>query len=103
MTDESIYYLFLWFVAAIAGVSRSVHNGDYKDMKHVVAVSFMSGLLAFAVVAISGGRFGDEDFNPVFYLGVASIVGLSGREQTQIISAIWKRIIGTMDNSTPPA
>ena len=95
-----IEYLFIvWTVGCLSGVSRCLYDGDHKGTSHAFFVGLFSGFLALAVVATLG-NVGHSDFNPTRWLGVGAIIGLSGREQTDIISFMWRRVLG--DNDAKP-
>lgn len=90
---EVIYFSIVWLVSALAGVSRCIYNGDYKSVGNCVAVACVSGFLGFAVVSFVVGDPGQPDFDPVFYVGLAAIIGLSGKNQTELIEIVWRAII----------
>lgn len=92
--EEILYCVTIWILAAMCGASRCVRNGSFKSLWHLVSVASVSGFTGFAVVAISGSRYGDADFDHLFWMGVACVVGLAGKEQTALISAVWRGVIG---------
>ena len=100
--DLVLYYSCVGAVSALAGVFRCVHNGDFQSVSHCISVAGVSGFLGFGVVALVAGDPGQPDFNFVFYLGIASIIGLAGREQRELISIIWKGTISRLLNHEPP-
>lgn len=99
-SSEAIFYLLAWFVASMAGVSRQLSLVDTISCRHLFAVALNSGFLGFAVVAFSirvaGGFVGSE----FYYLGIAAVVGLAGKEQEQIVSLLWSRVIGKKDTKS---
>lgn len=94
--DQILYFVFVWSVSAAAGVCRCVHNGDYRSLSHGASVAGVSGFLGFAVVALLCDDYSRDDFNPVYYLGIAAIVGLAGKEQTELITIIWRGFVGKL-------
>ena len=92
------YFVSVWFVAALAGISRCVRNGDYKSVAHLVAVASVSGFLGLGVVALVAKDYDSTDFNGVFFIGIAAIIGLGGKEQLQMIEMLWKFILGKFSN-----
>lgn len=99
MYFEFKYLLIVWAVGCLSGISRCLYDGDHKGTAHALCVGLFSGFLALAVVATLGD-VGHSDFNPTRWLGIGSIIGLSGREQTDIISFMWRRVLG--DNDAKP-
>jgi hypothetical protein len=94
-SSEAIFYSLAWFIAALAGISRQLSLVDRVTCRNVFAVGVNSGFLGFAVVAFSirmGGGYVGTEF---YYLGIAAVVGLAGKEQEQIVSILWTKIIGT--------
>ena len=99
------YFVAVWLVAALAGVSRCVHNGDYQSFVHCVAVAAMSGFLGFSIIAIIAGNPSQPNFNHMLYLGLSALCGLSGKNQTEFITAARQAVIraflsGTTENKT---
>lgn len=93
-SSEAIFYLLSWFVAALAGVSRQLSLVDTITCRNCLAVGVNAGFLGFASVAIfvraAGGFIGTE----FYYLGIAALIGLAGKEQEQIVSILWAKILG---------
>jgi hypothetical protein len=89
----------VWAIGSLCGVSRSIHNGSYRSWTHCGSVGFVSGFLSFGIISIMANDIGSVDFNPIYYFGVATIVGLAGPEQTEIISLTWRTFIGRMTNN----
>ena len=96
MDQTTIYFGTVWLTAAAAGVSRCVRNGDWQSLTNCAAVFSVSGFLGFAVVALATDHR-QSDFSHVYGLGIAAVVGLAGREQTQLISIMWRSLIGKID------
>jgi hypothetical protein len=93
-SSEAIFYILTWFISAMAGISRQLSLVDRITCRNVFAVGVNSGFLGFAVVAFSirvGGGYVGTEF---YYLGIAAVVGLAGKEQEQIVSILWARIVG---------
>jgi hypothetical protein len=94
-SSEAIFYLLAWVVAAMAGISRQLSLVDVVTCRNIFAVGLNSGFLGFAVVAFSirvaGGFVGTE----FYYLGIAALIGLAGKEQEQIVSLVWSKFMGT--------
>lgn len=91
--EELLFCATIWFLAAICGASRCVRNGSFKSIWHLASVASVSGFTSFTVVAVSGARYSDPDFNHMFWLGIACLVGLAGKEQTKLISVMWQGIL----------
>jgi len=88
------FLLSIWAVSSVAGLFRCLRNGDYQSFRDVCAVALCSGTLGFAIVALIVGDPRDPNFNPIKFFGIAAIIGLAGKEQTIIISALWRAVVG---------
>ena len=95
---EVLFFVIVWVVAALAGVSRCIYNGDFQSIHHCAAVASVSGFLGFAVCASVSGNPNQPDFNPTFYVGLSAIIGLSGKNQTELIEIVWRGIIDRLVN-----
>ncbi len=96
MGEAIAYFATIWIVAALAGVSRCVHNGNYRSLGHTCSVAGVSGFLGLGVVAMLCGDYFRDDFDTVYYLGVSSVIGLAGKEQTELITIIWRSPIARL-------
>ena len=92
-TEESVYLVCVFLVAAVAGASRCVRNGDYNSIGNLISVAAFSGMLGFGVVAIMLGDIANGTNRSTLHLGVAAIIGLAGKEQSQIVSRFWQSIL----------
>ena len=94
-TFPFLYCLTVWAVGAIAGGARCVRNGDWQGWPNFVSVFIVSGCLGFGIVAVSTNPSGPH-FNPIRGLGIATIIGLAGKETDQIISMAWQQFLGKL-------
>ena len=92
------YFVSVWLVASLAGISRCVRNGDYKSMAHLISVASVSGFLGLGVVSLIARDYDHDEFNGVFFIGVSAIIGLGGKEQLAMIGILWKFILGKFSN-----
>lgn len=88
-----IYYTSVFAVAALAGTFKCVNNGDFRSVSHCISVAGISGAFGFGVVSVVGHDYNHPDFNPVLYLGISTLVGMAGRQQTAILDAILKTLL----------
>lgn len=94
-----MFWSALWGFAAAAGIARTLRDSDYDDIASLVSVGLFSGLVGFGVVAVwvssAGGHSGAE----LRYLGLATLLGLSGKEHDRIVRYI---ITSTLDRLGVP-
>jgi len=95
---EILFGTAVFVLGSLAGMSRCVHNGDWESISHTLSVGGVSGFLSYGVVGLVANDVGSAGFETTYYLAIASIVGLAGKEQTRLISMLWRttltRLIG---------
>jgi hypothetical protein len=92
--SEVVFYLCVYGMAFLSGCSRVLLSGPTVSCRNVFAVGLNSGFLGFAVVAIlcrNSNAFVGVEF---FYLGVAAVMGLAGKEQDRVVSILWRNLLG---------
>lgn len=87
---EVIYYAVVFLVGFLSGVSQTLRERNYISCRHVVNIGLCAGFLAFAVVTFVDGHLNDRAGDEFFYLGIASLIGLSVKYQDQIIRSAWR-------------
>jgi hypothetical protein len=92
--NEIVFYLCVYGMAFLSGCSRLLVSSAIVTCRNLFAVGLNSGFLGFAVVSIlcrTSESFAGSEF---FYLGVAAVIGLAGKEQERIISILWQGLLG---------
>ena len=90
---DTLYFSLVFTIASTAGISRSFYNGNYGGCWQCVCVGMVSGFFGLGVVAVCWDHVGISDAaRAVFYLGLASLIGLAGKEQTEYISMVNRAI-----------
>jgi hypothetical protein len=87
---EIQFYAAILVVSALAGAFRSFRDSDYKSIGSFLGLCGCSGFLGFACVALLCGVNGAASGRELYYLGIASVVGLLGKEQDQLIRFLVK-------------
>ena len=101
--NEIIFYLCVYGMAFLSGCSRLLVSSAIVTCRNLFAVGLNSGFLGFAVVAIlcrTSESFSGSEF---FYLGVAAVMGLAGKEQDRVVSLLWRSLLskfGVEDNAS---
>lgn len=85
MLTEWQFWSLCWALSAAAGVARALRDSDYDDLVSLVSVGLFSGLFGFAMVAIWVGSRGGHIGNEFRYLGLATLLGLLGKEQDKLV------------------
>lgn len=94
MESALIFNLVCIFaVAAIAGISRCLRNGDFQSIGHLLAVASFSGCLGFGIVCLLLNRDDPVANFRTWHLGVSTFAGLAGKEQTALIDLFLKKFL----------
>jgi hypothetical protein len=95
MDSEILLFASVFGVAAGAGLTRVIHNGQFVSVGNCIGVAGMAGFLGFTVVAVCpaivagcGGAIPKQIDEPMLYLGISAGVGILGREVFLIIKSI---------------
>lgn len=92
-TVEVVYYVVVWLLAFIAGLSRTIRDNTYERWWNGVAIGFTGGFYGFSVVTIlshygpSVGSFGWG------YIGLAVVIGSLGKEQDKVMRWVFVKAI----------
>lgn len=92
-SEKIIYYIAAWAIGSTAGLIRAGYDGHDGSAWHLVCVAGVSGFLCFSIVALAQWQFGADGVDGVGYIGIGSLVALSGKEATRYISAINRMIL----------
>lgn len=84
-TVEVIFYVVLWLLAFIAGVTRSVRDRTCQCWWDCLSVGMVGGLYGFATVTILG-YYGPPIVSFGWgYIGLAVVIGSLGKEQDRVM------------------
>lgn len=78
------FYSVLFAVAFSATVAREVRDGDWSSCWHLMGFGSTAGFLSVGVVGILGPNVSDGAFSPWYWVGIAALLGLVGKEQDKI-------------------
>lgn len=82
---EAAFYGGSFAIGCAAAVCRMVHERSHRDGRDLVAISVQGGLWSFGVIGILGHFYPSVVTSYWFGLGVASFVGLGGKEQDKYL------------------
>lgn len=89
---ETVYYSAVFVVGFLSGISQTLRDRTALGVSHCINVGLCSGFLSFAIVAVADGDNSARNGHEFFFLGVAAIVGLSGKYQERILRKVWSHI-----------
>lgn len=92
-TAEAIYYVCVWIVGALAGLSRSLRDDSINTCRNFVGIGCCSGFLGFAVVGVYDWTRGGGGFSLWGGIATSALIGLAGKEQDNLIRLVWKSTI----------
>jgi hypothetical protein len=90
--SEVLYYVAVFVVAFLAGISQTLRDNTWGSFWNGLSVGLCSGFLAFAIVSFLDRPPGSRAGHEFYYLGIAALVGLSGKFQDRIIQALWSKL-----------
>jgi len=102
--DETLFFIVSWLIGCLASAVRSVRDGCVVDYCNLLAGSFAGGFFAFGTVSILLRYDSVGNSDRWFYLGVAALVGLLGKEQdkySRIILSKLLKTLGLTDDNRP--
>lgn len=89
----AVFWGAVWLSAYLAGYSRNLRSQHNINHRECLRSSLFSGFLGFATVSLLRVMWPDYSTNGWHYVGVASLVGLLGREQERILSHIANKVM----------
>ena len=98
-TVEVVYYVVVWTLAFVAGLSRTIRDNDYRCWWDCLAIGVVGGFYGFSTVTILG------HYGPAIatfgwgYIGISVAVGSLGKEQDKIMRWLFIRIIEKLTGS----
>jgi hypothetical protein len=85
---ELAFWVGVWGLAGFSGTVRAAHDGRYSDLGSLVSVGLFSGMVGFGTVAFWVGGLGGHVGHELRYLGLATLIGLAGKEQERLVSYV---------------
>ena len=81
---DAWFYITAFFVAALAGFVSTFSDRRYVNFWDVLAVGCIGGFVAVASIGILVGSVGGLNSSEPRYLGLAVLVGLTGKQSLKI-------------------
>ena len=84
-TIEVVYFVVVWLLSFLSGISRTIRDDTYKRWWDCVSIGMVGGFYGFATVTIlayygpSVATFGWG------YIGLAVVIGSLGKEQDKFM------------------
>lgn len=94
--DETLYFFVAWLLGFFAATVRVYREHGHLAFGDCLSVGLSGGFFAFGVVGILVRYDPPGDGSRFFYLGVAALVGLLGKEQDLYLRLIIKKIMKTI-------
>lgn len=93
--EELIFYGLCFLLGSAAGLFRTARDNDFLDLWNLVNISVVSGFLSFSVISILYRWFGNGSGDEFYFLGVASLLGLLGKDlQQKVIASLLDYVSG---------
>lgn len=106
--NKVIFYVVAWLFGFGASTVRILLDHDLPPFRNVIAGCLAGGFFSFGFIAILLRYDSSGVTDPWFYLGIATLAGLLGKEQekySRLLLAKVFRTIGILDddNKNPPS
>lgn len=92
-TIEVVYFVVVWVLAFLAGISRTIRDHTYQRWWDCVSIGMVGGFYGFSVVSILGYYGPDIAAFGWGYIGLAVVVGSLGKEQDKVMRWVFLRTI----------
>jgi hypothetical protein len=90
--DESLFYLVVWAIGFSSATVRVVRDHATNGIFDCLSIGMSGGFFAFGIVGIILRYDPPSDGNRFFYLAVAALVGLLGKEQDSYLRSLLKKV-----------
>ena len=84
------FYLALFMAAFVTGIARVCRDREYSSIGNLFSVGVCSGATGFSLVALYLGPGTVISSFDGFYVGIAAVIGLSGKEGDYALRQIVK-------------
>lgn len=86
------FYAAVIISAALGGMARTFRDNSYQHLWGLVGICMSSGCLAFGFTAYFVGGNGGASGRELYYVGLAALIGLMGKEQDQVLKWAYRKI-----------
>lgn len=90
---EIIFHMSAWCIGFASGTARLLREDGRYNVRYVLAVGSCSAFFAAGVCAVLARYDSGSSGHAWFYLGVAALIGLLGKEQDLLLRIIIERVL----------
>jgi hypothetical protein len=87
------FFAAVFLVAFCASITRSVRDSDFRSSWNLLGLGGSAGFLCVGVVAVLARRGDGADGDNWYWLGLAALLGLLGKEQDKVLRIIVGGVI----------
>jgi len=88
-TQEVIFFAVIYAITVTATIARGLRDRDYLNIGHAFNSSLSSGFFSFGIIAVwLNSTANNLNYNSWYWLGVAALLGLMGKEQDKILRLV---------------
>ena len=91
--DEAAFYGVVWLLGFLSATFSLLDHADSKPLAKCVYFGSVSGFLSFATVSLFVGRIDGPIVGHWYYLGVATVIGLSAKQAEQLRERLFSFIL----------
>ena len=85
---EAIFYGTIFAIGGATGIFRAGRDHEYRNCWHLINLGLTSGSFTFAILGTLYRWVGDPGNDEFFFLAMASLLGLIGKEQDRMLRGV---------------
>lgn len=98
-TIEVVYFVVVWVLAFVAGLSRTIRDHSYERWWDCISIGMAGGFHGFSVVTISGYYGPSIATFGWGYIGLAVVIGSLGKEQDKVMRWLFVKALEKVTGS----
>lgn len=98
-TVEVVYFVVVWVLAFIAGLSRTVRDHSYERWWDCISIGMVGGFYGFSTITILGYYGPSITTFGWGYIGLAVAVGSLGKEQDKVMRWLFVKALEKLTGS----
>jgi hypothetical protein len=91
--QEIAFFSILYAITVAASISRGLRDAEYRNNWHCLSSGFTSGFFSLGIITVwINSDPSNTSGNAWYYIGIAVLLGLAGKEQDTILRFILSGI-----------
>jgi len=91
--QEITFFSILYAITVAASICRGLRDSEFRDRWHCLSAGATSGFFSLGIISVwLNSDSGHPPSNAWYYIGIAVLLGLAGKEQDTILRFILSGI-----------